>query len=80
MTSSRAEFAARLSPTTAVEHARIHVRVMAIGMFDTLSGQTGEAPNGIQLCPVLGISFDEAREPVIHDPVLRHPRVGNGRR
>lgn len=76
ITSSRAEFAARLSPTTTVERSNIHVRVMAIGMFDTLSGQTGEAPNGIQLCPVLGISFDEAREPVVHVPVRHHPRVG----
>jgi hypothetical protein len=77
---SRAEFAARLSPTTTVERVSIHIRVMGIGMFDLLSGQTGEAPNGIQLCPVLDISFDEARGPVINVPGLHHPREKSGRR
>jgi len=71
---SRAEFTARLSPTTTVERASIHIRVTGIGMFDLLSGQAGEAPNGIQLCPVLDVSFDEPREPVIHVPVPHHPR------
>jgi len=73
---SRAEFAARLSPTTTVEHTHIHIRVTGIGMFDTLSGQAGEAPNGIQLCPVLDISFDDERMPVIHVPVSHHPHGG----
>jgi hypothetical protein len=77
---SRAEFDARLSPTTTATHANIHVHVMGIGMFDSPSGQAGEAPNGIQLCPVLDISFEEAREPVINVPVLHHPRERSGRR
>ena len=71
---SRAEFALRLSPTTTVEHANIRIRVMGIGMFDSLNGEPGEAPNGIQLCPVLDIAFDEAREPVIRVPVHHYPR------
>jgi hypothetical protein len=74
---SRADFAARLSPTTTVEHANIHVRVMGIGMFDPLSGQTGEAPNGIQLCPVLDIAFDEGRMPVMRLPAPHHPHGGS---
>jgi hypothetical protein len=73
---SRAEFDARLSPTTTAERASIPVRVMGIGMFESLSGQAGEAPNGIQLCPVLDISFDEERMPVIHVPVSHHPHGG----
>jgi hypothetical protein len=77
---SRAEFAAQLSPTTTVERAKIHIRVTGIGMFDSLSGQEGEAPNGIQLCPVLDISFDEARGPVIKVPGLHRPRERSGRR
>lgn len=80
LTSARDEFTARLSPTTTVERANIHVRVMAIGMFDALSGQTGEAPNGIQLCPVLDISFDEERMPVLHAPVPHHPHGEGVRR
>jgi hypothetical protein len=80
ITFSRADFAARLSPTTAVERADIRVHVTGVGMFDLLRGQTGEAPNGIQLCPVLDISFDEARGPVINVPGLHHPREKSGRR
>jgi hypothetical protein len=76
---SRAEFAARLSPTTTAKHVNVQVRVMGIGMFESVSGQTGESPNGIQLCPVLAIFFDEAREPVIHVPALHHPRVSDKR-
>jgi hypothetical protein len=71
---SRADFAARLSPTTTVKRLNAHVRVMGIGMFDLLSGQAGEAPNGIQICPVLDISFDETRIPFVHLPVAHPPR------
>jgi hypothetical protein len=77
---SRAEFTARLSPTTKVERVSIHVHVMGLGMFDSPSGQAGEAPNGIQLCPVLDISFDEARGPVVNVPGQHHPREKSGRR
>ncbi len=54
--------------------------VLGIGMFDSPSGQAGEAPNGIQLCPVLDISFDEERMPVVHAPVPHHPHGGGVRR
>jgi hypothetical protein len=80
ISSSREEFAGRLSPTMTVERASIHIRVLGIGMFDSLSGQTGEAPNGIQLCPVLSIAFDEERMPVVHAPVPHYPHGGGVRR
>jgi hypothetical protein len=48
------------------------VRVTGIGMFDFLHGQTGVAPNGIELHPVLNIVFNpgtaqplNAAEPLI---------------
>ena len=77
---SRAEFAALLSPTTTVERVSIPIRVLGIGMFDSLSGQDGEAPNGIELCPVLAIFFDEERMPVIHAPAPHHPHSEGVRR
>jgi hypothetical protein len=76
LASARAEFAARLSPTTTAVSTSIPVHVLGIGMFDSPSGEAGEAPNGIQLCPVLEIVFDEGRMPVLapapHQP---HGRV-----
>jgi hypothetical protein len=33
------------------------VRVTGVGFFDKIHGQTGAAPNGIELHPVLGIEF-----------------------
>ena len=75
----RVQFAARLSPTTTVKRAGIPVRIMGIGMFERPSGQSGEAPNGIQLNPVLQISFDERRMPVVHVPTPRLPGNPRGR-
>lgn len=36
----------------------IPVTVTGVGFFDKLHGQTGAAPNGIELHPLLAISFD----------------------
>jgi hypothetical protein len=70
----RAEFTAWLSPTLTVERTSIHVQIMGIGMFEPLSGQPGEAPNGIQISPVLQISLVNERMPVISVPSPHHPR------
>lgn len=78
--SSRARFDAWRTPNTTVERADIPVRIVGIGMFDSVSGQTGEAPNGIQLCPVLSISFDVERIPVLHVPAQHLPKGGIVRR
>lgn len=43
-------------------NARVHVT--GVGFFDFIHGQTGVAPNGIELHPLLGITFvDEADQP-----------------
>ena len=41
----------------------IPVRVTGIGFFDRQHGQTGRAPNGIEIHPVLDIAFDGAPSP-----------------
>ncbi|MGH8041769.1 MAG: pre-peptidase C-terminal domain-containing protein [Rudaea sp.] len=56
--SARAEFDAQYTATTSFQSANIPVQLTGVGMFDFLHGQTGVAPNGIELHPVLGIVFN----------------------
>jgi hypothetical protein len=56
---ARAEFDARLSsPTSRFEKVNVPVTVTGAGFFDRIHGQTGVAPNGIELHPVLDIQFE----------------------
>src|SRR5437867_11074938 len=55
---ARSKFNARFTATTSFKTANIPVQVRGIGMFDFLHGQTGVAPNGIELHPVLNIVFN----------------------
>src|SRR5262245_19668033 len=55
---ARSEFDARFLATTSFQTANIPVQVKGVGMFDFLHGQTGVAPNGIELHPVLDIVFN----------------------
>ncbi len=54
---ARSEFDARFKPTTSFKTANVPVQVKGVGFFDFLHGQTGVAPNGIELHPVLDIIF-----------------------
>jgi len=47
------------TPTAAFKRLRppVPATITGVGFFDLLHGQTGVAPNGIELHPVLGISF-----------------------
>jgi hypothetical protein len=55
---ARAEFDARLmSATHGFQKANVPVTVTGVGFFDRIHGQTGVAPNGIELHPVLDIQF-----------------------
>ena len=54
---ARSEFDARFTPTTTFQTANITVTVTGVGFFDFLHGQTGVAPNGIELHAVLDIQF-----------------------
>jgi Big-like domain-containing protein len=55
---ARSEFDARFTATTSFQTANIPVQIRGVGMFDFLHGQTGVAPNGIELHPVLDIIFN----------------------
>ena len=54
---ARAEFDARFLADYRFKTADVAVQVKGIGFFDLLHGQTGVAPNGIELHPVLDIVF-----------------------
>jgi hypothetical protein len=54
---AREKFDARLTALTFFQTVSIPVRVTGVGFFDFEHGQTGVAPNAIELHPVLDISF-----------------------
>jgi hypothetical protein len=55
---SRAKFDAQFTATTSFQTVNMPVQIVGVGMFDFLHGQTGVAPNGIELHPVLDIVFN----------------------
>jgi hypothetical protein len=54
---ARNEFNARFTPTTSFQTVNVAVTVRGVGFFDFLHGQTGVAPNGIELHAVLDVQF-----------------------
>jgi hypothetical protein len=58
ITTARNQFDARFTATTSFQTANIPVQIKGIGMFDFLHGQTGVAPNGIEIHPILNIVFN----------------------
>ena len=56
--SARAELDAQLMPTSSFKSANLPVTVTGVGFFDVLHGQTGVAPNGIELHPLLDVRFN----------------------
>lgn len=59
ITRARAAFDARYAPGGFWQPAGVPVVVTGVGFFDQLHGQTGVAPNGIELHPVLDIQFGQ---------------------
>src|SRR2546425_2349441 len=57
ITSTRSNFDTTYTATTSFKTANAPVTVTGVGFFDFLPGQTGVAPNGIELHPLLDISF-----------------------
>jgi hypothetical protein len=57
ITKARNEFNAKFTPTSSFRTANVPVTVTGVGFFDFLHGQTGVAPNGIELHAVLDIQF-----------------------
>lgn len=58
ITNARAKFDAMLTATTSFQTANIPVQITGVGMFDFPHGQTGAAPNQMELHPVLDIIFN----------------------
>jgi hypothetical protein len=55
---ARNQFDARYNATSSFQTANIPVQIKGVGMFDFLHGQTGVAPNGIEIHAVLDIIFN----------------------
>ena len=60
---ARSEFDARYTPTSSFQTANVPVTITGVGFFDFLHGQTGVAPNGIELHAVLDIQFGTGGTP-----------------
>ena len=54
---ARSTFAHHYAPTTSWHYVHRLVTVQGIGYMDPLHGQTGVAPNGVELHPVTNVSF-----------------------
>jgi hypothetical protein len=54
---ARAQFDARYTPTGSFQIANVPVTLTGVGFFDFQHGQTGVAPNGIELHAVLNVAF-----------------------
>jgi hypothetical protein len=55
---ARNQFDAQYNATTSFQTANVPVQITGVGMFDFLHGQTGVAPNGIEIHAVFNIVFN----------------------
>jgi hypothetical protein len=60
---ARLKFNAMFTASTSFQFANVPVQVTGVAMFDFLHGQTGVAPNGIELHPILDIVFANSSTP-----------------
>src|SRR5206468_1655513 len=54
---ARQEFDAHFTATSSFTAVSVPVQMTGVGFFDFIHGQTGVAPNGIELHPILDIKF-----------------------
>lgn len=54
---ARDAFFERFRPTSAFKRKTAHARITGVGFFDFIHGQSGVAPNGIEIHPVIGVKF-----------------------
>ena len=71
--SARSQFNAAFTATGSFKATSVAVRMRGIGFFDFLHGQTGVAPNGIELHPVLDIQFNPGTTPPPPSPGAYYP-------
>lgn len=77
ISTARSEFDAKYTATTSFQTANVPVTVEGVGFFDFDHGQTGVAPNAIELHPVLDIQFGTGQSSPIDDRAdLAAPLVG----
>lgn len=57
ITNAYSQFRAHYAPSGSFQTANVLVRITGVGMFDFAHGQTGAAPNQIELHPVIDIQF-----------------------
>jgi hypothetical protein len=57
VTKARNEFDAKYTPTGSFKTVNVPITVTGVGFFDFLHGQTGVAPNGVELHSVLDVQF-----------------------
>jgi hypothetical protein len=81
---ARQQFDARFTATTSMKTTSTPVTVKGVGFWDYIHGQTGVAPNGIEIHPVLDITFGSAalspallsdEEITLDDSALEIPEV-----
>jgi hypothetical protein len=73
ISNARHQFDARFTATTSFKTTSTPVTVRGIGFWDFLHGQTGMAPNGIEVHPVLNITFGARAESVPLDVSVPSP-------
>jgi hypothetical protein len=59
---ARAQFDAKFVASSALKTANVPVQITGVGFFDYLAGQTGVAPNGIELHPIVDIVFNPTND------------------
>ena len=60
---ARAEFDAKFTPNGTFQTTNMPVTITGVGFFDFLHGQSGVAPNGIELHAVLDVQFGTSTTP-----------------
>jgi hypothetical protein len=63
ISNARSQFTSQFTPSPSFQTVSVPVQLKGIGMFDFMHGQTGVAPNGIELHPVLDIVFNPNSNP-----------------
>lgn len=62
VTRARTQFDAKFTAGSTLKSANVPVQITGVGFFDYLAGQTGVAPNGIELHPILDIVFSPTND------------------
>lgn len=82
---ARSQFDARFTATTSFKTTSTPVTIKGVGFWDYIHGQTGVAPNGIEVHPVLDITFGSSalstpdmltnEEPMVDDSAPEMPEI-----